>query len=517
MLMSVVLQVNSIYIMNSIYRYYFIGIILIKVCFNQCKNNRSPSLFLMLFPFIIFTQACSYTSAISDESKHIDVPKHWQTESSNNSISPKVIHHFDEWVNEFNDSDLITAINIALANNNELKSQSVLVALAKENILVSQASDFPELSLSANNTRSKVITQNVVNYQTTANVRLNLSYEVDLWGALSAQQQQLQLLYSAAKSEYQYNKLSLITRVIKRWYSLVEAQKLLSLFQNRATNLTKNLEMIKSSYQLGIGDALDVYLTQNNVNSELAGVAQQQQVVTSAARTLEVLLGEYPKGVFDVDGVLPKINKALYIDTPTGLLTRRSDIVSSWFELLALDANLAVTHKQRFPKFALTGNISDSDSKLSDLLNGNTLAWSLIGNLTAPILNGGRLASLEEQARLQVVKKEQEYLSQVHNAFAEVENLMSNRKSLLERLKYFQQAEDNALAAKKLSFEQYMRGLVTYTTVLEAQRRAFDAQTTVIQLTNLLLQNRADSYLAFGGGLESTLLVDSTRSTLQEQ
>ena len=44
-----------------------------------------------------------------------------------------------------------------------------------------------------------------------------------------------------------------------------------------------------------------------------------------------------------------------------------------------------------------------------------------------------------------------------------------------------------------------MRGLVTYTTVLESQRRSFDAQTTVIQLTNQLLQNRIEIYLALGG------------------
>jgi len=40
---------------------------------------------------------------------------------------------------------------------------------------------------------------------------------------------------------------------------------------------------------------------------------------------------------------------------------------------------------------------------------------------------------------------------------------------------------------------------VTYTTVLEAQRRSFDAQTTVIELTNQLLQNRVETYLALGG------------------
>lgn len=276
--------------------------------------------------------------------------------------------------------------------------------------------------------------------------------------------------------------------------------------------------MIKSSYRLGLGEALDVYLTKNSVNRELERVAEQKQKVKEAARTLELLLGDYPKGTLTIESTFPKINTQFYIDKPTELLTRRNDIASSWFGLLALDAGLAVAHKQRFPKLSLSGTFGDADSELSNLFNGNPLTWSLIGNLTTPIFNGGTLASLEEQARLEVVKKEQQYLSLVFSAFEQVENLMSNRESLIERLNYSTQAQVNALEAQKLSFNQYMRGLVTYTTVLESERRAFDAQTTLIQITNQLLQNRADSYLALGGGLESTLLTDEDhRSNAQEQ
>ena len=47
--------------------------------------------------------------------------------------------------------------------------------------------------------------------------------------------------------------------------------------------------------------------------------------------------------------------------------------------------------------------------------------------------------------------------------------------------------------------DQYQRGLVAYTTVLESQRQAFDAESTVVQLKNQLLQNRITLYLALGG------------------
>ena len=62
----------------------------------------------------------------------------------------------------------------------------------------------------------------------------------------------------------------------------------------------------------------------------------------------------------------------------------------------------------------------------------------------------------------------------------------------------------NSRAALQLATEQYQRGLVTYTTVLESQRQAFDAVTQVVQLKNLRLQNRIALYLSLGGEFSTT-------------
>jgi outer membrane protein TolC len=257
--------------------------------------------------------------------------------------------------------------------------------------------------------------------------------------------------------------------------------------------------MIQSSYQLGLNDALDVYLTKNSVNQELARVAQQQQTLQVSSRALELLLGDYPLAKIASQQNLPLINDEIKLGLPAQLITRRADIQANWLALLALDAGLAVAHKQRFPSFNLTASVSDNDNELSNLLDGGALAWSLIGSITSPLFNAGRLESLEQQAKIMVQQKEQKYLQQVYQAFADVENSISERDSLNQRYGHYVTAQENALAAEKLSFDQYLRGLVTYTTVLESQRRSFDAQTTVIQLIHQLLQNRIEIYRALGG------------------
>ena len=96
---------------------------------------------------------------------------------------------------------------------------------------------------------------------------------------------------------------------------------------------------------------------------------------------------------------------------------------------------------------------------------------------------------------------EKQYLEQVFRAFADVENAISRSLSLQQRYDAFLDAERNSSAALDLALEQYQRGLVTYTTVLESQRQAFDAEATVVELRNQLLQNRINLYLALGGEL----------------
>ena len=106
---------------------------------------------------------------------------------------------------------------------------------------------------------------------------------------------------------------------------------------------------------------------------------------------------------------------------------------------------------------------------------------------------------MEEQALARVQIAEQQYLDLVFRAFADVENAISRSASLKERYESFLEAERNSAAALALALEQYQRGLISYTTVLESQRQAFDAESQVVQLRNQRLQNRIALFLSLGG------------------
>lgn len=483
----------------------------------KIKQKRKIIYALATLLSVSVIAGCSASSGISAIHEKLESPKQWHSPKLNsletpreNAASVQDNKVTQQWLLTFNDNALNQLVQLALNHNRQLKVEQTNLLLAEQRAIVAGVMQFPELSLTQGNARRRVISNDEAQYTTNADIILQLSYELDYLGKLSDKQHQAALEYESAKNQFQQHQINLIANVTKSWFNFIEAKQLLNLYQERANNLKNNLEMIQSSYRLGLNQALDVYLTQNDVSRELARVAEQQQMLLVRKRSLELLIGQYPQGTLDDNQSLPTLTTDIDVGLPSDLLTQRADIVASWYQLLALDAGLAVAHKQRFPKISLTASTGDSSDELANLLDGSRLAWSLIGNITMPLFDAGRLASLEEQARLAVVKYEQQYIDLVFNAFADVENAISNNTALKQRYLHFEQAAENAKAAETISFDKYIRGLVSYTTVLESQRRAFDAQTSLISLSNQLLQNRVALHQALGGSafVEDTAALD---------
>ena len=94
------------------------------------------------------------------------------------------------------------------------------------------------------------------------------------------------------------------------------------------------------------------------------------------------------------------------------------------------------------------------------------------------------------------------YASAALNAYLEVETTLRAETLLAEREAHLDEAARQSRAAERLADERYRAGLDTFITVLESQRRAFQAETEWIVARQLRLANRVDLFLALGGGFE---------------
>ncbi len=419
----------------------------------------------------------------------VELPDSWQQPAAGDVL--------EAWLPSFHDPHLAELVNRAIAENHGLGRQRALLESARQQVRLARAARLPNLNLGLGGQRQRAFATAEVGGQFDLTAVLNAP--LDLWGTLGDGEREALLQLAAEEARYHAAEQNLAAAVVSAHYDAAAALQLQELLDQRLANLAQSLDVVESGYRSGLNDALDVYLARNTLEQEKANVAGQRQERMQAVANLELLLADYPAGRFAAGKRLPHMEASVGAGAPAGLLARRPDIRQAWLDLLAADAGLAVAHKNRFPAMSLTANARDSATDLGEALNGGALAWSVAASLTQPLFRGGRLDALHEQAKLRIVQLERRYLDTVYRALAEVETELSRMQNLAARREAVLEAQASAEAATDLAFDLYQRGLVGYITVLESQRRAFDAQSSLIRLHNQLLQNRVALLLALGG------------------
>ena len=462
---------------------------------SRIARSRVPETLLLLLLGLNLS-GCAWLDVTQDHPQPA-FPESWQAdpEPARAAVAP--------WLEALADRKLIELAAVAEQSNHELAEQRAVVTQARAALRAAGADRYPSVQF-ALDTAERQAGVDFARSASSANVQLQATFELDIWGRLSDLERGAVLAWEEQQLRYESLRISVLAGLARDWYSLMEAEQLVALLNGRVGNLRQNLAVIEDGYRLGLNESLDVYLARNQLEQEQANLSARQQARDDTRRSVELALGAYPAATAAAARDLPAVDVQPGKGVPADLVARRPDIRAAWLALLSADSAVAAARKARFPRLTLSADVGRSALELIKLVSDSTLVWSLAAGLTQPLFDAGKLAAEEARTRAQVVALEQRYLRTVFLAFAEVEAAISQEYSLNERLVAVDRARTNAVAAEELSFDQYRRGIVPYATVLEAQRRAFDAETEVIALRAELLRNRIDLHAALGSSPQGT-------------
>ncbi|MEL7024197.1 MAG: TolC family protein [Pseudomonadota bacterium] len=410
----------------------------------------------------------------------------------------------DAWLKQLGDDVLPEVIAGAVDNNYQLAAARSRLEQARQTAVIAKAPRLPNVSLTLDRNRRRIVRNftgdalddGVVNQVASAN--LNLNWQIDLWGELAADARRAAYDYAAAEATFVDARRQLAADIARAHYGLAEAAALESVAEEQLKIAKAALDVVDRGYQAGLNESLDVYLAQTTVAQSEDILAARTQNRKIAAANLELLGAAYPSGTRAAPQ-LPNLQDVAAIGVPSDLLTRRPDLQIAWLNLLSADASLAVAQRQRFPSIVLSAQLNDIGNNLPEAADGGPLGWSFVTRLTQPLFDAGALKANARRAAARAEELELSYLDAVNNAFAEVENAISNADALAERFAAAQRNIESAENALTRSIESYRLGLVDYTSVLESQQRAFDAQSNLVQIRAALLVNRINLYEALGG------------------
>lgn len=408
------------------------------------------------------------------------------------------------WVNELGSSTLASLVAEAEKNNFGLEAAQQRARAAEAAARISGSLRGPSLNAGLRSSRSRTLVGfgNPVPTETESHsLSLSARWEIDLWNRLGMEYASSEAQYQASLYDFEAFKLSLASQVAKAWFSAVAAKTQFDLAQSSAVSFDSKLATLERRYSRGLIDAFDLRLTRAQASASRAAAIQRRSQMDTSIRQLETLLGRYPAAELTAHEPLPELGDKPAAGIPSALLARRPDVLAQQNRLAAALALEASAQRNWLPSLALTASDGTLTSNFSDLLDSDFNVWSLAGDLTVALFQSGRLASQRDQLNANQLSQLAQYNNLVLQAFREVETALRAETDFLDLETQTLISADQNQQAEDQAWRLYERGLTDITSVLDAERRAFDAKSQLITIRNQRLQNRINLHVALGGDL----------------
>jgi NodT family efflux transporter outer membrane factor (OMF) lipoprotein len=418
---------------------------------------------------------------------------------------------------------LESLVKEAVANHPDLKAAAARVAQAAAMARAMGAAKRPQLSASASGNRRQA---NFIGFpdfgafgggteqaaersellrtlSESFGTSLDLSWEVDVWGRLRAEESEALGEWEAAEEQYRAARASLAAQVAKAWFALREAEKQRELAEDMLGVFRSTEGIIEERFAGGQvedgGTGAQLRLARAEVAAAREQVAWREDQKQTARRQLEVLLGRYPGNALRLPSDLPVLPHRPPAGLPSGLLLRRPDVLAAERRFAARGQGVKAAQRAFFPRLALTAGAGSSSEALEDVLQSEFGVWNLAGNVVQPILSGGRLIEGKRLAEAEERQALAELQTAVLKALLEVETALGAEDLLARREAALEEALRLAEEADAAARADYRDGVGSIMTMLETQSRMLQLASQRWSLRRLRLDNRVNLHLALGG------------------
>ncbi|WP_092137690.1 efflux transporter outer membrane subunit [Cupriavidus sp. YR651] len=410
------------------------------------------------------------------------------------------------WEDFFTDPRLRRLIELALANNRDLRIATLSIDQARAQYRIQRAAQFPAIDANAGMVSSRVPSglrapgqPSVIN-AFSAGVGFN-AFEIDVFGRVRSLKHEALEQYLAIEEVRRSAQISLVSEVATAYLTLQADQTLLKISQDTLNVQQSAVEMITRSKRAGGMAQIDMHRAQTQLETARVGVEQYTRQVAQDENALALLIGGPLPG--DLPAPQPFENTSFVAELPAGLpsslLEQRPDIMAAEHRLKAANANIGAARAAFFPSISLTGAVGVASTTLAGLFTGG-MAWAFAPQITLPIFNAGanqaRLDASEVQKDINVAA----YEKTIQGAFREVADGLAARGTYDRQAAAQESLEKEITETRRLSEMRFKNGVDDYFAVFDAQRQLYSAQQSLATIRLARLTSRVGLYKALGGG-----------------
>lgn len=330
---------------------------------------------------------------------------------------------------------------------------------------------------------------------------LAASYEVDLWGRLSADRQAAEAELAASRFDRDALRLTLSASLGETWLRQVALAERLRLAELNLANAERVLATVQARQVAGSATLLELAQQRGLVAEQRRSREELRQQADDVRSALAVLLGQAvpaePSSVELTALVVPSVSAGL----PSELLLRRPDLARAEAQLSAADADLRAARAAMLPRLNLSAGASASAGSLNRVFADPV--YSLAAALTAPIFEGGALAAERDRAAARREELLADYRQSIVAAFADVQMALNAGAGVEAQWQAQQEVQAQAERALQLAERRYRAGAEDLLNLLDAQRTLYAAEDQSAQLRLARLQASVALARALGGGWQA--------------
>ncbi len=459
---------------------------------------------LAVFCLALSSSGCLLTKDLPDPA--LDIPQGYKAARAGNALSaPPPL----DWWRGFRSRELTTLMEEAQTVNLDIAAATARFIQADAQARIAGAALLPSLQGNGSEAYSRtsgssasglsIGGREVVNYTAS----LSASYELDFWGKNRDAAQAAEETAVANRFDRDVIALTTLTSVATAYFQVLASQDRLRTAAQNIASASRILEAIKERFKAGTGTDLDVAQQEAVLANQRALVPPLRQTLAQNVYALATLVSRPPESIRVTGGsmnqiVTPRVTPGL----PSELLTQRPDIRRQEAQLASAAANVGNARAQFFPSIQLTGQGGYQSSSLVSLFQPHAAFFSMVGSLTQPIFDGGRILGNFEFSKARQDELLQTYRKTVVQSFADVDNALTSIRETTIKLRLQRDVLAASRRAFELSEQQLKAGTADIVTVLNTQLTLFQAEDALWQAQLARLLAIISLYQALGGGWE---------------
>jgi NodT family efflux transporter outer membrane factor (OMF) lipoprotein len=471
-------------------------------------------LYKYIVPLGICLSVASCTPTLAPLAETKVVPESFDkskgADTTNTSIIP--------WRTYFKDPNLVSLIDTALKNNQELQITLQEIQIAQNDIRVKKGALLPKVGIGAGAGIEKVgryTSQGAGDASTEIRpgeempdplgdlkIAAYAHWEVDIWKKLRNSKKAAVSRYLSTVEGKNFVITNLISEIADSYYELLALDSQLEIVKQNIALQSNALEIVKIQKEAARATELAVQKFQAEVMASKSMEFEILQKIKEEENKINFLLGRYPQDVVrDKSNFMSLLPSVVNSGIPSQLLANRPDIKQAELQLEAAKLDVKVARAEFYPSLDITAAIGVNAFKPSFLFTmPESLLYSLAGELTAPLINRNAIKAEYSSANARQLQALYNYERTILNAYLEVSTQLSKISNLGKSYDLKSQQVDALSRSIDVAGDLFKSAKVDYFEVLMTQRDALESKLELIDTKKDQLNASVHVYRDLGGG-----------------